>query len=145
MGRYRQTDSLEDEQRLCTCILLPHYAKSVEDRALMFAHLILMDERVSFADTLNGLPSIFLKKEYSYKKADPPCFIKENRANMYAKQRVLMASRVWPACADYGSLTRRIETAHWIRKGKSYKTMKNRRRRINRECSWEGESLLRVM
>lgn len=104
-----------------------------------------MDERVSFADTQNGLPSMFLKKEYLYRKADPSCYIKENGANMYAKQRALMASRVWPACADYGSLTRRIETAHWIRKGKSYKTMKNRKRRMNWEGSCENSSLLRVL
>ena len=87
-----------------------------------------MENRVKFADSANGLPVCFLTKKYIYAKDQPPTLIVEDNHQLAEKSTILMGTRNWPACTDFRRLTRRVEDVHHIRRGKSYRTLKRRRR-----------------
>ena len=88
-----------------------------------------MTDRVAFTDTLNGLPQVFLTKEFVYYKQQPADRVMEDSRQVDYKEGLLRKSRSWPACTDYRRLTRRIEQVHEIRPGKTYRTVRRYYRR----------------
>ena len=82
---------------------------------------------MTFFDKSQGLPLTFLTQTFNYSKYEAPTMVRQCRNHQGAKARLLMASRVWPAHTDFARLTRRVEQAQSIRRGRSYRTIKRRR------------------